>query len=69
MVEKSIAEYKRLLSKEDKLEKEYKRLGRSRDLKVNLINDQYQNKINAVLLDLEYVKETIKTVKKFIEKN
>lgn len=35
MVEKSVAEYKRLLSKKDKLEKEYKRLGRSRDLKVN----------------------------------
>ena len=69
MVEKSVKEYKALLGRQDTLEKEYKRLGRCRDLKVNLINDKYQNKINSVLLELEYVKDTIKTVKKFVEKN
>lgn len=69
MVDRSVTEYKKLLAKQDRLEKEYKRLGRSRDLKVNLINDQYQNKINAVLLDLDYVKDMIQTVKKFIDNN
>ena len=69
MVDRSVTEYKKLLAKQDRLEKEYKRIGRSRDLKVKLINDQYQNKINAVLLDLDYVKDMIQTVKKFIDNN
>lgn len=69
VVEQGIKDYKVLLKRKDALEKERNRLGRERDLKVNLLNEKYQNKIDNVVLSLDYIDGAIKNAKEFVRRN
>ena len=64
-----VGDYSSLLNRREDLEKEMAHLGRMRDLKVNLINDKYQNKINKVIRKLDYLDGAISTAKKYVTKN
>jgi len=64
-----INDYAKLIKLKEQLQKKMSKLGRERDLKVNMIDDAYQNKINSIVRDLDFIEGEIANAKKFVSKN
>lgn len=61
--------YNDLLQEKQKLELEYQRLQRQRDLKIDTIDKQFSIKIDKILRKSEVLSMQIEQAKKYLSKN
>lgn len=69
MENKAVYEIDALVNEDQKLEFEYQKLQRQRDLKVDTINKKYTNKIDKVLRKSEFIKMQMAQAKEYANKN